>query len=87
MARPNQDLVAKDDVPWYLKYGGRLLGIVAAFCKLRFLLRNSDMGVSGKFRADIICILSAAELDLLIIDFSKTLHYCCCCCCGSSVGG
>lgn len=36
MARPNQDLVAKDDVPWYLKYGGRVLGIVAAFCEYKF---------------------------------------------------
>lgn len=35
MARPGQDIVPKDDVPWYLKYGGRLLGIVAAFCKYK----------------------------------------------------
>ncbi|XP_050306898.1 calcium channel flower isoform X2 [Anthonomus grandis grandis] len=31
MARPNQDLVEKDEVPWYLKYGGRILGTVGGF--------------------------------------------------------
>lgn len=41
MARPGQpDSVAKDDVPWYLKYGGRLLGIVAAFCEYLLLYNN-----------------------------------------------
>lgn len=33
MARPNQDAIPRDDVPWYLKYAGRGLGIVGAFCK------------------------------------------------------
>lgn len=28
MARPGQDPVAKDDVPWWLKYAGRGLGSV-----------------------------------------------------------
>uniref|UniRef100_A0A1B0FY55 Calcium channel flower n=1 Tax=Phlebotomus papatasi TaxID=29031 RepID=A0A1B0FY55_PHLPP len=31
MARPGQENVPKDDVPWYLKYGARVLGIVGAF--------------------------------------------------------
>lgn len=32
MSRPGQDLVDKDDVPWWLKYSGRGLGTVAGFC-------------------------------------------------------
>uniref|UniRef100_A0A0K8TQQ4 Calcium channel flower n=1 Tax=Tabanus bromius TaxID=304241 RepID=A0A0K8TQQ4_TABBR len=31
MARPHQDAVPRDDVPWYLKYSARILGIVGAF--------------------------------------------------------
>jgi hypothetical protein len=33
MARPGQDNVPKDDVPWHLKYGGRACGIIGGFCK------------------------------------------------------
>lgn len=33
MARPNQDAIPKDDIPWYFKYAARILGVVAAFCK------------------------------------------------------
>lgn len=28
MQRPNEDLVPKDEVPWWMKYGGRALGTV-----------------------------------------------------------
>lgn len=31
MARPNQDGVPKDDVPWWMKYAGRGLGTVGGF--------------------------------------------------------
>lgn len=33
MARPNQDAVPKDDVPWWMKYAGRGLGTVGGFSK------------------------------------------------------
>lgn len=33
LARPNQQDPIGPEQPWYLKYGSRLLGIVAAFCK------------------------------------------------------
>lgn len=33
MARPGQDPVAKDDVPWWLKYAGRGVGTVGSFSK------------------------------------------------------
>lgn len=31
MARPGQDPVAKDDVPWWLKYAGRGVGTAGSF--------------------------------------------------------
>lgn len=37
MARPNQDAVPKDDIPWYLKIAARVLGILAGFCKLIYI--------------------------------------------------
>lgn len=33
MARPGQDPVAKDDVPWGLKYAGRGVGTAGSFSK------------------------------------------------------
>lgn len=56
MARPNQDLVAKDDVPWYLKYGGRVLGIVAAFCEYYCcLLENECIDFSTARASQCVC--------------------------------
>ncbi|XP_067643616.1 calcium channel flower [Eurosta solidaginis] len=41
MARPNQpDQMNGPDAPWYMKYGGRLLGIVGAFFCILFGLYN-----------------------------------------------
>lgn len=40
MARPGQENVPKDDVPWYLKYGARVLGIVGAFCEFSSCFQN-----------------------------------------------
>jgi len=33
MQRPGQDPVAKDDVPWWMKYAGRGLGTVGSISK------------------------------------------------------
>ncbi|XP_052903132.1 calcium channel flower isoform X3 [Anopheles moucheti] len=40
MARPGQDNVPRDDVPWHLKYGGRAAGIVGGFFAVLFGLYN-----------------------------------------------
>lgn len=34
MARPGQDPVSKDDIPWWLKFAGRGVGTVGGFSKL-----------------------------------------------------
>ena len=33
LARPNKDLVEKDDVPWWLKLAGRGVGTIGGGCK------------------------------------------------------
>lgn len=33
MQRPNEDLVPKDEVPWWMRYGGRALGTVGGGSK------------------------------------------------------
>lgn len=33
MQRPGQDPVAKDDVPWWMKYAGRGLGTIGSISK------------------------------------------------------
>lgn len=38
MARPGQDPVAKDDVPWWMKFGGRGVGTVGGFSEILFYL-------------------------------------------------
>lgn len=40
MARPGQDNVPRDDVPWHLKYAGRAAGIVGGFFAVLFGLYN-----------------------------------------------
>lgn len=42
MARPGQDNVPKDEIPWFLKYGARILGIVGAFCKYLYMIFEID---------------------------------------------
>lgn len=41
MARPNQPDPSTDPAPWYMKYGGRALGIVGAFFAILFGLYNA----------------------------------------------
>ncbi|XP_037935915.1 calcium channel flower isoform X2 [Teleopsis dalmanni] len=42
LSRPNQpDPAGLNDAPWYMKYGGRLLGIVGAFFAILFGLYNA----------------------------------------------
>lgn len=44
MARPGQDNVPKDDIPWYIKYAGRALGIIGAFCECSFFCYLFNVG-------------------------------------------
>lgn len=37
MARPGQDPVAKDDVPWWMKTAGRGVGTIGGGCKYEFV--------------------------------------------------
>lgn len=53
MARPGQDNVPRDDVPWHLKYGGRAVGIVGGFFAILFGLYNC---ISILF-ADVGCLV------------------------------
>ncbi|XP_055535025.1 calcium channel flower isoform X1 [Wyeomyia smithii] len=53
MARPGQDNVPRDDVPWHLKYGGRAVGIVGGFFAVLFGLYNCI----GILLGDIGCLV------------------------------
>lgn len=46
MQRPGQDPVAKDDVPWWMKYAGRGLGTVGSismFCNITCIVRYTSL--------------------------------------------
>lgn len=53
MARPGQDNVPRDDVPWHLKYGGRAAGIVGGFFAVLFGLYNCI----GILLGDVGCLI------------------------------
>uniref|UniRef100_A0A182MXU1 Calcium channel flower n=1 Tax=Anopheles dirus TaxID=7168 RepID=A0A182MXU1_9DIPT len=53
MARPGQDNVPRDDVPWHLKYGGRAAGIVGGFFAVLFGLYNCI----GILLGDVGCLV------------------------------
>lgn len=48
MARPNQPNQVQDDVPWYLKYAGRGLGTIGAFCKYN-LVKSPFLNENASF--------------------------------------
>lgn len=41
MARPGQDPVSKDDVPWWMKFAGRGVGTIGGFRK--YHLSSSEL--------------------------------------------
>uniref|UniRef100_A0AAG5DHH8 Calcium channel flower n=1 Tax=Anopheles atroparvus TaxID=41427 RepID=A0AAG5DHH8_ANOAO len=53
MARPGQDNVPRDDVPWHLKYAGRAAGIVGGFFAVLFGLYNC----LGILLGDVGCLV------------------------------
>lgn len=48
MARPNQANQVQDDIPWYMKYAGRGLGTIGAFCKFN-LIKSKFFNLSQEF--------------------------------------
>lgn len=83
MARPGQDPVAKDDVPWWLKYAGRGLGSVgggvAIFlgvwnCVFIFF-GNINGLLSGLWQmiAGFLVIVCEAPCCCLFVDFVQSL--------------
>ncbi|XP_031776992.1 calcium channel flower isoform X2 [Nasonia vitripennis] len=79
MARPGQDPQAKDDVPWWMKYGGRILGIVGGFLAIflgvwncvSILLANVSCFLSGltQMIAGFIVLTIEAPCCCMFIDF------------------
>lgn len=61
MARPGQDNVPRDDVPWHLKYGGRAVGIVGGFFCVLFGLWNCV----GILLGDVGCLVGGI-LEILV---------------------
>lgn len=83
MARPNEDLVAKDDVPWWMKYAGRGLGTVGGGIAIFLGVWNSVGIVLGdvscllggvwQMLAGFIVIVVEAPCCCMFIDFVQTL--------------
>ncbi|CAD7081442.1 unnamed protein product [Hermetia illucens] len=74
MARPNQDAIPRDDVPWYLKYAGRGLGIVGAFFAILFGLYNC----LGIITLNYTCLISGI-LQMLAGFVVMAIEAPCCC--------
>ncbi|XP_049822961.1 calcium channel flower isoform X1 [Aethina tumida] len=74
MARPGQDPVAKDDVPWWMKFGGRGVGTVGGFIAIFLGVWNCVGIITGNVSAIL------AGLWQIVAGF---LVLCCeapCCC-------
>lgn len=83
MQRPNQDLVSKDEVPWWLKYTGRGLGTVGSGVAMLLgfwncigiLLGNVECLLSGVWQilAGFVVIVIEAPCCCLFIDFVQNI--------------
>ncbi|XP_017789738.1 PREDICTED: calcium channel flower [Habropoda laboriosa] len=83
MQRPEQDSVAKDDVPWWMKYAGRGLGTVGSLIAIFFgawncasiLWASIDCLISGMWQmvAGFIVVMIEAPCCCLFIDFVQNL--------------
>lgn len=74
MARPGQDNLPKDDVPWFLKYAGRTLGIVGAFFAILFGLWNCFAIIT----INLTCVVSGI-LQMLVGFLVMAIEAPCCC--------
>ncbi|XP_075213231.1 calcium channel flower isoform X2 [Lycorma delicatula] len=83
MQRPNEDLVPKDEVPWWMKYGGRGLGTVGGGLAIIFglwncsgiLFINFGCAFAGLWQmvSGFIVIVIEAPCCCFFIDFVQTL--------------
>ncbi|XP_021914171.1 calcium channel flower isoform X2 [Zootermopsis nevadensis] len=79
MQRPGQDAVAKDDVPWWMKYAGRGLGTVGSFVAIilglwsciGIVFGDIECLISGMWQmmAGAVVIMIEAPCCCLFIDF------------------
>ncbi|EEB17378.1 conserved hypothetical protein [Pediculus humanus corporis] len=82
LARPNKDLVEKDDVPWWLKLAGRGVGTIGGGLAIFFgvwncvgiLLAKSDCLLAGIWQmlAGFFVIIVEAPCCCIFIDFVQT---------------
>ncbi|KOX80744.1 Calcium channel flower [Melipona quadrifasciata] len=76
MQRPGQDPVAKDDVPWWMKYAGRGLGTVGSMIAI-FLGGWNCLSILG---ASVDCLISG--MWQMVAGFIvATIEAPCCCLC------
>lgn len=78
MARPGQDPVSKDDIPWWLKFAGRGVGTVGGFiaiflgvwCCVGILLANVGALIAGMWQivAGFIVLCVEAPCCCMFID-------------------
>ncbi|XP_043667895.1 calcium channel flower isoform X2 [Vespula pensylvanica] len=83
MQRPGQDPVAKDDIPWWMKYAGRGLGTVGGFIAIflgawncaTILLASIICFLSGIWQmvAGFIVLMIEAPCCCMFIDFVQNL--------------
>ncbi|KAF2893885.1 hypothetical protein ILUMI_12291 [Ignelater luminosus] len=83
MARPGQDVVPKDDVPWWMRYGGRAVGTIGGFIAIFLGVFNctsiitADLGclISGIWQilAGFIAICTEAPCCCMFVDYVQNL--------------
>ncbi|KAL2726625.1 calcium channel flower isoform X1 [Vespula squamosa] len=83
MQRPGQDPVAKDDIPWWMKYAGRGLGTIGGFIAIflgvwncaTILLASIICFLSGIWQmvAGFIVLMIEAPCCCMFIDFVQNL--------------
>lgn len=69
MARPGQDPVSKDEIPWWLKFAGRGVGTVGGFSKFMLKHIGECLSTFGLFVDNL-----DRKLDLVIIFQLLIIH-------------
>lgn len=74
LARPNQaEQMGGIDAPWYMKYGGRILGIVGAFCKY---IIECTCNYANLILKDCTNHIKGAYLNIAAVSCYVALFYC-----------
>ncbi|XP_052757840.1 calcium channel flower isoform X2 [Galleria mellonella] len=74
LSRPGDNNVQKDDVPWWMRYGGRALGTVGSFIAIILGLLN----VAGIILLDVKCLI--AGIWQMLAGFVVIVAEAPCCC-------